>query len=721
MAVFGVPAAAEDAPGRAVRCAMELRDELVSFSRSHDLSIPLDLHIGINSGTVIAGTVGSRDRRDYTVMGDTVNLASRLEDISAPGQILVGPHTYRLTKDSFEYRSCRPATIKGKVEPVPVYELRSAAGIGGSTGDGHDAIISSTLVGREAELSVLQDALRKAIEGEGSIINIAGEAGVGKSRLIAEFCQHRDREATLLLEARAQSLGKNLSFHPIINLISQWAGIGENEDQNESLRKLEGHIRELCLGETAEILPFVATLAGLELPSPLSERVAGIDGDKLARLITLAIKKLFSTAAQRKPVLIIFEDAQWSDISTTEVMESCYRLVSEHPILFVNSFRPGQEESLRRISQATIGNIEGKTIELWLQPLDDADVSQLVGNLVNTASLPSSFLNQMLRRSGGNPFFIEEVIRSLIDSGKVRCEDGACIFVEDIDSITLPNTIEEVIMSRVDILEEETKQLLKLASVIGRSFFRRVLDQVAVAIPDVDGRIAYLQTIQIIGERKRMDEVEYLFRHALAQEAIYNSILIKTKKTLHLAVAEAIEKLFQPRIAELYGMLAYHYGLGENREKAEEYLRKAGDQALKSSASNEALTYFKEALLLYKQNPGADINAEGIAWLDRSIGNAYRNKGYHVEAAKHFRRALEAMGVNAEPEMRLYSNLRLVRLFLNLVVFVTKKHPARGRTPTPKEVELLELHHDLAWSYAMVRKLLLLTPHPRPVSCGLAS
>ena len=293
MAVFGVPRAIEDAPAKAVSCALEIRKRLVHFNHDRDLVIPLDVHIGINSGMVIAGRVGSSDKKDFTVMGDTVNLASRLEDLSDKAQILIGSETFRYVKQKFTINTLNPTNIKGKSDPVPVYEILSELKITERKEDDACYAISSEFVGRQKELNILELSLLEVINGKGGIVNIIGEAGIGKSRLIAEFIRKCAGRKVFIFEGKSLSMGINISFHPIIYMLKRWIGAKEEESSISTLRKLQRELQILTPEKADEIEPFIATLMNLELPSAMKEKVEGIEGDKLARMLALSMKQLF--------------------------------------------------------------------------------------------------------------------------------------------------------------------------------------------------------------------------------------------------------------------------------------------------------------------------------------------------------------------------------------------------------------------------------------------
>ena len=326
----------------------------------------------------------------------------------------------------------------------------------------------------------------------------------------------------------------------------------------------------------------------------------------------------------------------------------------------------------------------------------------LIGNMLNLRELQHAFVTSIVERTGGNPFFIEEVVRSLIDEQALLPKGGTFHLTDKAATISIPNTIEELLMARIDRLEEQTRDLVKEASVIGRSFFYRILAEVACEIEDIDARLTYLEEIQLLRERLRMGELEYLFKHALAQEVAYESILPLKRKELHLRVAQSIEKIFEERLHEFYGMLAYHYCQAESLEEAEEYLIKAGEEALRSAASDEALHYYEEALQLYLKKSGPDADPEKVAMLEKNIALALFNKGQYADALKYLDRVLEHWGLMS-PKNKLNMTFRLVSDLLNLIFNLYLPSGRLKRLPTEKENEIFSVLEKKLIALAFLR------------------
>jgi class 3 adenylate cyclase/tetratricopeptide (TPR) repeat protein len=701
MALFGVPKALEDTPQKAVNTAIELRNCLQKFNREKNLAIPLNLHIGINSGPVLAGMVGSDEKQDYTVMGDTVNLASRLEDASQVGQILVGPSTYEATREGFTYRALEPIALKGKAEPVAVYELLSLKETLSRVQRRAGRMISSVMVGRDAELNRLEFQVMKAINGEGSIVNVIGEAGIGKSRLIAELKTSSVMKKVALREGRAISMGANLGYHLIIDILKNWAEISDDDNAATAFGKLESAIRDVCRKDSNEIFPFVATLMGMKLVGRYAERVKGIEGEALEKLILKNIRDLIIKSTEKIPLVIILEDLHWADMSSIELLESLFRLAETQRVIFINIFRPDYKETGERIVETIKERLPAHYEEIRIEPLSEEMSETLIDNMLNIKGLSHGIKNKIIQRAGGNPFFIEEVVRSFIDEGAVIVRDGGFEVTEKIETMVIPHTINDVLMARIDRLEDETRTLIKVASVIGRNFFYKILAEVARTIEDIDNRLEYLKEIQLIKERKRMEELEYLFKHALAQEAAYESLLVQRRKELHKNVADSIEKVFNERLHEFYGILSYHYIHAEDWDKAEEYILKAGEEALKSSASSEALNYYQRAIELYIKKHGDDVDNSILAEMEENIAYAFMNKGFYTEAVDYFDRASINRGETIHRSLIFIIPKLIINLFLT-IVHLYLPSIRKKKIPTESENWIMQRNYKISTALAMI-------------------
>jgi len=698
LALFGVLDALEEAPQRAIRAAIAIHKEIADLNqriRGETGNTPLLLRVGINTGTVVIGTVGNDLRVQFAMVGDTVNMASRMENLAEPGTTYVTEETYRLTKDLFHCLPLGKFAVKGKDEPIPVYRVLSAREDVQRPRLGSERRIYSSMVGRQSDLNRLELQVMKAINGQGSVVNIVGEAGIGKSRLLAELKRREVMKGVTFIEGRAISIGRNLSFYPVVDILKHWAGIRGDDGEAIAFEKLLAAVRRLFPEDHGEILPFIATLMGMKLSGRHAEKLRGIAGDSLKKLVTKSMRNLLVKATEATPLVIACEDFHWADTSTIELMESLFPLAQDHRLIFLNLFRPEYTASGDRIIRTVKENGRSYCFEMVLEPLSRTLSETLVREILRKSELDHVFATKIAERTGGNPFFIEEVVRSLIDEQTLVPKRDRVHLSERAAAIEIPATVEDVLMARIDRLEEETRDLVKIASVIGRSFYYRVLLEVASVVDAIDARLSYLQEIQLLHERFRMGELEYLFNHALVQEVAYRSILPTKLKDLHLNVARSIEKIFEERLYEFYGMLAYHYSRGEKLEKAEEYLIKAGEEALKSSASNEALYYYREALSIYQRLRGDSADPEKIAMLEKNIGLALFNRGHYTEAIEHFDKALSYYWGDL-PKNSWTTTFMFVASLAKLLLALYFPSLWFKKNPTQKDNEAIDLFYKRA-------------------------
>jgi class 3 adenylate cyclase/tetratricopeptide (TPR) repeat protein len=681
LALFGAPLTQEDHAHRAVLAAWGVAATL----RAHPILIPateraVEVRMGLNSGEVVVGRIGDSLRMDYTAIGDTINLAARLQAAAGPGTIVLSESTYRAAERSIEVEPVGERLVKGRAEPVVVHRLVRVRDLGRPSGS--PAGSRPRLVSRRPQVEQLERLIAHLKAGRGSLALVSGEAGVGKSRLVAEVRGRPDAAEARWLEGRTLSFGREIAYWPFLEALRGLCGILEDDGEPESLAKLDAQVRPLFTEDSPEVLPYLATLLGLEVTGELAERVRYLDGGAMGQQILLSVRRLFERLAREGPVVLVIEDLHWIDESSTQLVEHLLPLVREVPLLIVCVSRPDGGGPLERL-RATCGGAHPVTLtEIALSPLTREESGELLEGLVGPGVVTAVEAERLLARAEGNPFFLEEIVRW-------RRAEGA-------DAVALPETVEGVILARIDRLEEDVKEVLKVASVVGRSFLRRVLELVVAAGIALDAELDELLRIELIRERQRLPELEYLFTHALVQEATYGSILRQRRLELHRRVGECIERLFPDRLDEFYGLLAHHYGQAEDWPKAHEYLLKAAEEAARIAADAEALGYYRRALGTHAQVFGERWDPVERAALERGMGEAFFRLGRHEEATEHLYRALDLLGASY-PQSRRGVGWASRREFARQLLgrpFVGRR---RDRSSGPVDWERCGVYGALCW------------------------
>ncbi|MFZ5916409.1 MAG: ABC transporter substrate-binding protein [Chloroflexota bacterium] len=621
MALFGAPVAHEDDPVRALHAALDMQTQLLTFNAQH--ATDLGIHFGINTGPVIAGDLGTRQRQEYTVMGDTVNVAARLEDISERGEILVGPDTYRLAAPLFEFETMVPVRVKGKSEPVPVYRLLAARAIPGKMRG--IVGLASPLVGREVEFRALQKAIERVQAGAGGIVTLMGDAGLGKSRLVAEIRGGVAAAPLQWVEGRCLSYGASIAYLLWLDILRGLLSVAADATPTAVREALLQQTQTLCPDRFDQVFPYLARLLSLPLAPKDEATLHELDGETLKARTFDAVAAWIERAAQHRPVAVICEDLHWADPTSLELLEQLLPLVDRAPLLFVCLFRPEREHRCWRIQEIAGRDYPHRHTGLALDPLSVAEGKELVGHLLRVEGLPLPLRERILSHAEGNPFYVEEIIRSLIDDGAIVHDQAAGRWqaTRDVADITIPDTLHGVLMARIDRLHRESKRVLQLASVIGRLFFYRVLAEIAREQQRLDDHLLTLQREEMIRERARTPELEYIFKHQLTQEAAYNGLLKKERRAYHRQVAETLERLFPGRVEEQLGLLAYHWERAEEPDKATAYLLQAGDQARLAYAHAEAIDYYQRALAFLKEQKEHERAARTLMKLGLTYHTAF--------------------------------------------------------------------------------------------------
>jgi ABC-type oligopeptide transport system substrate-binding subunit/class 3 adenylate cyclase len=629
MALFGAPIAQENAPEQALRAALEMHQVLKQFNEERGMK--LHLHFGINTGLVIAGGIGTQQHRQYSVMGDAVNVANRLVDLSEAGQIHVGEETYRLTAHLFEFIPLPPVTLKGKSEPQRVFLLHGLKLKPGRLRGLERIGLRAPLVGRETELHRLQSVIKRLQEGQGGVVSIMGEAGVGKSRLVAEL---RHRTDLPWYEGRCLSYGQTLSYHPFLNLLRNLAGV----TSDSSFSGVEKSLRELLHSfHMDDAYPYLADLLGLPLDSTNRERLEYLASESRQWQTFQVIETLLSHLAGHKSTVIVFEDLHWVDPTSLTLLEQLVPLADRYPLLFLLVLRPHSsplcEKFFTQLRQASYYE------EIQLSPLSPEHSSELMTHLLAIEALPEETRLLILDHAEGNPLFLEEIIRTLIDQGILQREEDRWRVAPGtrLEYLNLPPTLQGVILARLDQLEAETKTVLQMAAVIGRIFWYRILNYIASVEHLLDYHLNYLEQVELIRQTRQHPDLEYIFKHVLIQDAAYRSLLREQRRRFHRRVAEAIETIFADNLEEQYGLLAHHYEASGDSKRAVHYLQLAGDRARRAYALAEARAFYERALAIL---PSDQVETRHRLFL--GLGLVDMTEGKFEQASEHYAAAFRS-------------------------------------------------------------------------------
>nr|MBA3470781.1 AAA family ATPase [Herpetosiphonaceae bacterium] len=625
MALFGAPVAHEDDPVRALHAARDLLKAMERFNADHGTS--LALHIGINTGLVIAGGIGSQGRQQYSVLGDAVNLASRLMSVATGNEIILGPETYRHTQHAFTFATLAPIQVKGRSEPVHAYKLADVQAQPGSVRGLQG--ISSPLVGRDKELALLQKVATKLASGRGGAAMLIGEAGIGKSRLMAEWraATRVAQPAIVWVEGRCLSYGQEIAYHLIRDLLRSLIGVNVTSDEATTTAALHAFVTAALDSDASETIEALSQL--LLLQTSAADSSEGGPQAMQAQYLA-ALRTLFLAMTTRSPVAFVLEDTHWADPSSIELLLKLLPLKDEVPLLLVATTRPDRDAPGWQLLLDG-GNTNDNAYQIVLTPLPIEMSRTLVANLLRFDSLPEAVRTLILTKADGNPFFVEEVIRTLIEQEAIVYDGAQWIAPQAIASLDLPNNVQGLLAARVDRLPAEQKQLLRMAAVIGRRFSVPVLAEVLDQDPlDVMGQLKQLADSELLRRDPVAPTMFFRFRHALVHEVVYTATLQEERRRLHHDVGHTLERLYPERRDELAATLAYHFEHADN-DHALEYLILAGDIAYRQYAIAEADSYYKRAYQRHKR-PDSALS-------ETALSHFYLNYGRVLELGAQFEAA----------------------------------------------------------------------------------
>ncbi|UCF90767.1 MAG: AAA family ATPase [Desulfobacterales bacterium] len=594
MAVFGAVRAHEDDPIRAILAAREIHELIGTFSSDYEKQIgqTLAMHSGINTGLVVTGDVNF-DKGTHGIAGGPLNLAARLCSLAKPGDILVGAETYRQAIGHFNFDSQEPVPLKGVAAPIQIYKVISRIDLPKKIHRFHG--LRADLIGRNPELELLTEALDRVRAGKGCLVSLCGNAGTGKSRLVEEFKSALTREKVNWREGQCYPYARNITYFPLIDLLSRTLGIEESAPPELVREKIESGLD--FVEDKHDVVPYVGSLYNLKYT-----QLEGISPEVWRFRLQKAILEILTVMARRAPTVICLEDLHWADPSSLELIR--FLLTDfKYPALVICVYRP----PLTLLSNQQIANLGESHVEIRLEDLSPAETQTMVQSLLKTVDIPADLKRFVREKVGGNPFYLEEIINSLVESETLVPENGHWFLPKAIGDSEISSTIHGVIAARIDRLDAAMKRILQEAAVIGRSFYYEILSHITEIDDSLWHHLSSLETLDLIKARSYKPAVEYIFKHALTQQVVYNGLLKAKRKAIHERVAQVMEKVFEDRLPEIYEALAYHFQRGQSLDKAVDYLAKSGAKSLGRYALEEAHQYYRDAFAMLSRqsdNPG---------------------------------------------------------------------------------------------------------------------
>ena len=588
MAVFGAPVAFEDAPLRACRAALSILQKLktdgAALKAKH--GVQPQLRIGLNTGVAVVGSVQPGTDASGTVLGDTVNVAARLQALAAPDSVCMSEATHQLVQGMVEASFAGEHAIKGKSGPQKVYRLESirhgATRFGAAMARG-----LSTYVGRERELEVLERGFTEA-RSELRVVDVVAEPGMGKSRLLHEFRQRIGRERAFILSGSCSPDGQQTPFLPFIEVVRGSLQVSAGEAENEVARKLEVGLTALGLYSVRN-LGLLLHLLGLKTPE---EALTGLDGVLIGLRTRELLQQLLEARCRLSPVVMVIEDLHWIDSASEEALRKIVDSEGKLRLLLVHTRRP--EYMPAWLDSPMV-------VKLRLEPLPAGDIRRLVQARLGVETLPEALARQVSEKAEGNALFAEEIVSFLIQRGVLRAARGKVEFDAGAVATALPASVQSLLTARVDRLAPKDRTLLQAASVIGRRFDLQLLTATVGETDDIDGRLTAMLALDLVYPEAKSGD--YAFKHALVRDALYQSLLTDARKQLHLKIAEEIERRSRNRLAEVAEVLAHHYSQTDHAGKAFVYLSMAGSKSISVYSLDEAATHFAAALTLLDENP----------------------------------------------------------------------------------------------------------------------
>jgi class 3 adenylate cyclase/tetratricopeptide (TPR) repeat protein len=657
LAFFGAPIALEDAPQRAIRSSLAIHRELTRFNdklKTEKNIPPVLVRIGINSGPVVVGTVGNDLRVQFTAVGDTINMAARMEQLAEPGTTYVTEDTFKLTEGFFRFEALGEKEIKGKDKPMKVYQViapstrRTRFDVSAERG-------LSKFIGRERELELLLDSFARAKAGRGQAVSIMGEAGVGKSRLLYEFRKAVGSEDILFLEGKCLSYGRGVAYHPIIEVLKSSFAIDDGESDLNVTHKVKRGLSVLGCDE-ASTLPYV-----LEVLAVRESGIAPLSMSPEAKKdrIIKSLQRIILQGAEIRPLVYVFEDLHWMDKSSEEAAKYLMESIPGARIMMIFTYRP-----------EFVHTWGGKSFhsQVNLNRLSNRESLSMVADLLGSENVSPDLQDLILEKTEGVPFFIEEFVRALRDMGIIERTDYSYHLSKGVDRVAIPSTIQDVIMARVDSLSDAAKEVLQAGSVIEREFSYELIKAVSeLTEQELLSHLSALKEAELVYERGIFPQATYVFRHALTREVVYGSVLAKRKKLLHERIGTAIEEMYAGSLGDYYSSLFEHFLASEGYEKAAKFARLASRRAEKTASLTDAILYAERGIACLEKLTANDE-------VQNNIIDARTILALYLLQLHNIRKAKEITDPIIELATQKCQSRRLARIYTILGAFETCIH-----------------------------------------------
>jgi class 3 adenylate cyclase/tetratricopeptide (TPR) repeat protein len=708
MALFGAPVAYENAPERAIRSALDMLAGLNRLNQDLKSRVgeELKMHIGIHAGSVILGSVEKGANYEFTAIGETVNLARRLQEASAPGNILVSERVYQSTKVLFDFRTVPALRLKGIAQPIEGYYLAGIKEKPGRT-RGVEGFFSP-MVGREAEL----DALRASVEGlcsdhHGRLIFVCGEAGIGKSRLLAEFKELIAEKNLTVLEGQSLTYRKSASYWIFNDLLRNYLKVTADTPQAQLRERLVSRASAILGANSREALPYLENLLSLgQSDETIAQRMALLDAEQLRRQSFLSIRNLLWGEARLKPIVVVLEDLHWADGVSLDLLEFLIDGLLDVPILFVGVTRNISDSRLATVVDLGRRRLGERCSAIELLGLNDAQSEQLLAHLLGSHDFPTRLIDQIIQSSNGIPFYIEEMLRMFIDKQLLVRDQGKWILVEDpaAGNGAVPENLQDLILARFDRLDSDQRLILQIATVIGRQFNLGLLELAVrpLGVSNIGQTVGALVEKSFILPLSSV-EGEFTFRHVLTSDAIYRTLLRRDRARLHTLVGEAIEASYSDKLDNYVEVLAAHFLRTPHLQKALHYLILAGERAVRDYANAQANRHFKEARSLLSK---VDHTPEQALRIFINLGDVLTFIGEYERARDSLTEGLQVIE-SMQPYIDVQKHCAIHRKigttferqgdFEKALLHLTEANKALGKTAFLSPGSKAEIMNDLGW------------------------